>query len=61
MRATEGIRTLDLAFTKRLLCQLSYGGQYISYNPDGGHYTSEEGTLARLIYRSVIRDWSIGG
>ena len=25
-RATEGIRTLDLAFTKRLLCQLSYGG-----------------------------------
>ena len=26
MRATEGIRTLDLTFTKRLLCQLSYGG-----------------------------------
>ena len=25
-KATEGIRTLDLAFTKRLLCQLSYGG-----------------------------------
>jgi hypothetical protein len=27
MRATEGIRTLDLAFTKRLLYQLSYGGE----------------------------------
>lgn len=24
--ATEGIRTLDLAFTKRLLYRLSYGG-----------------------------------
>ena len=26
MRATKGIRTLDLAFTKRLLYRLSYGG-----------------------------------
>jgi hypothetical protein len=25
-KATEGDRTLDLAFTKRLLYQLSYGG-----------------------------------
>ena len=25
-QATEGIRTLDLTFTKRLLCRLSYGG-----------------------------------
>jgi hypothetical protein len=25
-RATEGNRTLDLTFTKRLLYQLSYGG-----------------------------------
>ena len=33
--ATEGSRTLDLAFTKRLLCQLSYGGL-----AGGGDYTS---------------------
>jgi hypothetical protein len=26
IRATKGIRTLDLAFTKRLLYRLSYGG-----------------------------------
>jgi hypothetical protein len=29
MRATKGIRTLDLAFTKRLLYRLSYGGLWI--------------------------------
>jgi hypothetical protein len=28
--ATEGIRTLDLAFTKRLLYHLSYGGGYLA-------------------------------
>lgn len=32
-RATSGIRTHDLTFTKRPLCQLSYGG-------NGRHYTS---------------------
>ncbi len=34
-RATEGIRTHDLAFTKRLLYRLSYGGvgQIIQYRP----------------------------
>ena len=31
--ATSGIRTHDLTFTKRPLCQLSYGG-------NGRHYTS---------------------
>ena len=33
-QATEGIRTLDLTFTKRLLCRLSYGGIRIG----GAHY-----------------------
>ena len=37
-KATEGIRTLDLAFTKRLLCQLSYGGGLTC----GPNYTREE-------------------
>ena len=37
MRATKGIRTLDLAFTKRLLYRLSYGGLQMS----GGDYKGE--------------------
>jgi hypothetical protein len=28
-KATEGNRTLDPSLTKRLLCRLSYGGEWI--------------------------------
>ncbi len=47
MKATEGIRTLDLTFTKRLLCQLSYGG-----GPDDKRrdYTSGMAEVTRSTY-----------
>ena len=37
--ATKEIRTLDLAFTKRLLYRLSYGGAN-AFSGSGGDYTS---------------------
>jgi hypothetical protein len=38
--ATEGTRTLDLTFTKRLLCHLSYGGDLKKPLLGVAHYTS---------------------
>ena len=49
-RATEGIRTLDLSITNRLLYQLSYGGVFSAGDYKGFHLNPQVFSIAQRLF-----------